>query len=194
MTSDHSEIELRFLVKGSQWKKGFPYIRIEQRYISGHPERSVRIRLTNDQAFLTIKGKRANNENSEYEWPISTSGAQTMFSEPTLFEGNPIIKNRYTIPNRQINWKNKTLTWHVDEFLDRNHPLQIAEIELEHIDSEAERDELTSLILNSLPSWVGHQIDPDQYPDEARYRNSQLALNPFSEWADDQKAEMLKHL
>jgi CYTH domain-containing protein len=194
MKPDHLEIEYRFLVLGSDWKKVFPFITIEQRYISCHPDRSVRIRVMKDQAFITIKGSRVNNENIEFEWPIDVLEAQSMFSNPTLFTGYPIIKNRYAIPEKQFSWKGKYLTWHVDEFLGQNHPLQIAEIELENIGSDAEKIELSELILNSLPPWIGHQIDPDQNPDESRYNNVELAQNPFSVWPRDHKTDMLNHL
>ena len=194
MLDHHSEIELRFLVRGESWKTSARAVKIEQRYISLNPDRSVRIRRSGNRGFLTIKGSRQHNVNLEYEWPIPSDQALDMFKHPQLFEGYPIVKNRYTIPENRFTWKERNLEWHIDEFLDENYPLCIAEIELVDIKTEAEKAALTNLILESLPKWVGYQINADQHPDEARYHNVHLAKRPVSQKKKKKKKQLMDRI
>ena len=56
--------------------------------------------------------------------------------------------------------------WEVDEFHDKNSGLIVAEIEL---NSEDEKF--------IIPSWIEKEVTSDY-----RYLNSNLAINPFSQW------------
>ena len=58
--------------------------------------------------------------------------------------------------------------WEVDEFLGANKGLLVAEIEL------AAEDELFL-----LPDWIGAEVTG-----EARYYNSSLIKQPYSQWQD----------
>ena len=52
------EIERKFLVKNTTFKEqAVKRIHIIQAYLSKDPERTVRVRITNQKAWLTIKGK-----------------------------------------------------------------------------------------------------------------------------------------
>ena len=193
MNSQHLEIELRFLARDGSWKQS-ACKHIEQRYISVHQERVVRIRISEHDAELTIKGLRSNDRNAEYEWPIEIEKARAMFANPKLFEGSPIVKNRYSILEEGFTWKNRHLVWEVDEFLADNHPLQIAEIELKHIENGKEIAALTDLILSNLPPWIGDRLDTSIDEGLGRYNNMMLAIRPFSQWTKVEQQQMLDHL
>ncbi len=187
------EIELRFLVRKGSWNQ-YEFAAIEQRYLSIHPEHAVRVRIKGNEAMLTIKGKRQNDMNAEFEWPIELEKAREMFDNSSLFEGAPVKKKRYTIEEKSFSWKGKHLCWEVDEFLNQNDPLLIAEIELRDVANFEEVSELTNLILDNLPEWVGDRLDTNTDPSCVRYGNMNLARSPFSQWSTPDKEQMLRHL
>jgi len=188
------ECELRFLVKGKKWKEGLKGMQIEQRYISLDPDRTVRVRIYGNKSFLTVKGRRENDMNTEFEWPINLDHAKEMFQNPGLFLGSPVKKIRYTKPERCFEWKGKNLNWSIDEFLDDNYPLQLAEIELNNISNEDELNTLKSIIFDHLPEWIGEYIDTNTDPGGFRYNNIYLASHPFSTWTKKEQSSMLKYL
>lgn len=152
------EIERKFLVNHTEWYRlnkpaGVP---ISQGYIVSTPEKTIRIRLKGDEAFLTIKGKTEGATRSEYEFHIPFEDAAELLEN---FCESVISKTRYN-----ITFKNKL--WEVDEFHGENKGLILAEIEL---DSEYEAFE--------LPDWVTKEVTSDE-----RYYNAFLALHPFTEW------------
>ena len=51
------EIERKFLVNGDFKSQAFNKTQITQGYLSSVPERSVRVRIKGDRAYLTVKGK-----------------------------------------------------------------------------------------------------------------------------------------
>jgi CYTH domain-containing protein len=69
-----TEIERKFLVQGPQWRQGtgVPY---SQGYLNREKERTVRVRIAGDKAFLTIKGisRGASRAEFEYEIPVQAS-------------------------------------------------------------------------------------------------------------------------
>ena len=50
------EIERKFLVISDTWRAGAKSTQIRQGYLSRDPDRTLRIRIRGDQAFITIKG------------------------------------------------------------------------------------------------------------------------------------------
>ena len=154
------EIERKFLVKKELWKgvikpKGKE---IRQGYLSLDPERTVRVRIKADKGYLTVKGKSKGASRSEFEYEIPKSEAEEMLS--TLCMAT-LSKIRY-----EVHHQGKI--WEVDEFLDANHGLLLAEIEL-----ESEEEHFT------LPLWIGDEVTAD-----IRYYNSNLIVQPFSSWPD----------
>lgn len=151
--SDHIEIERKFLVIGDFT----PFIekteRIVQAYLVASIERTVRIRIKGDSAFLTIKG--ASNENGfsrmEFEYPIPVQDAQDLLE---LAEPGFIEKERH-----YILYKNHL--FEVDVFHGKHEGLVIAELELESEDEAFEK-----------PDWLGEEVTGDQ-----RYYNAYLAAN-----------------
>ena len=117
------EIERKFKVKNDAYKAlATQKMRLTQGYLSSVPERTVRIRLKGDEAFITVKGKTNAAGTTRFEWEkaISVAEAQQLL---TLCESGIIDKTRYLVPNGDT-------TIEVDEFHCDNECLLIAEIEL----------------------------------------------------------------
>ena len=63
------EIERKFLVNSNDYRaEASSVITITQGYLNSNPERSVRIRLTDQTAFITVKGKSNESGLSRFEW------------------------------------------------------------------------------------------------------------------------------
>jgi adenylate cyclase len=133
------ETERKFLVNGEFRNLAVESTYIEQRYLSIDSEKTIRIRIAGDQAFLTIKGRPAENSISRSEWeiPVSVSDARELMN---ICLPGKIEKTRYLIPSGKH-------TFEVDVFHDKNEGLIIAEIELS---SESEQFE--------KPEWVGEEV------------------------------------
>lgn len=154
------EIERKFLVKDDFIGQAGGSLLIIQAYLSLDKERTVRIRIQNEQAFLTIKGKSNVSGLSRYEWEkeIDQSEAKELLK---LAIGSSIEKIRYRIPVGNH-------VFEVDVFSGENEGLVLAEVELQ---SEAEVFE--------KPEWLGKEVSGDP-----RYYNSNLVLNPFNKWGE----------
>jgi CYTH domain-containing protein len=150
------EIERKFMVTGEFKQFAVNKYHIRQGYLTADPERNVRIRTRNDQAFITIKGKTGESGRSrfEFEKEITLEEAKDLFK---LCISYIIEKERYIVPF-------KGHTFEVDVFEGQNKGLVIVEIEL---DDENE-------ILN-LPDWVGTEVTGIQ-----EYYNSHLLFHPFA--------------
>ena len=125
------EIERKFLVrKDRDWKAlAHTVSHIQQGYMAA--VNTVRVRIRDNQAFLTIKGKSNDGGLSRYEFE----------KEITLEEGNHLMalcengiidKHRYLIDY-------KGHTFEVDEFHGVNDGLVLAEVELKSVDEPFEK-------------------------------------------------------
>jgi adenylate cyclase len=153
------EIERKFLVTSDEFlTQYFSKYEIAQGYLSSVPERTVRVRIKDDKAFLTIKGKSSESGLSRFEWEkeIDKNEAEKLL---LLCEKGVIKKTRYNI-------KNENHIIEVDVFYDENEGLIMAEIELK---SETETFE--------KPSWLGEEVTNDE-----RYYNAYLSKKPFKNW------------
>lgn len=148
------EIERKFLVCG-EFRAGTPKL-LRQGYLCRDPGRTVRIRLADDQAWVTIKSLTNNLVRQEYEYAIPLADAEEML---LLCDGPLVEKYRWNIQHQGH-------LWEVDEFLGANSGLIVAEIELKQSDEAFH-----------LPEWVGEEVSEDH-----RYHNSQLAIYPFQSW------------
>lgn len=151
-----SEIERKFLVQGDGWRAGDPQ-RLRQCYLNRDKERTVRVRIAGDKAFLTIKGMSRGATRAEFEYEIPMQDAQQMLE---LSDGPILEKIRHVLVHEGSRWE-------VDEFLGDNAGLVIAEIELQSEDQSFSR-----------PSWLGKEVTNDN-----RYYNSNLAGHPYKAWA-----------
>ena len=151
------EIERKFLVKGEGWRKLSSGVLYSQGYLSTVKERTVRIRIQNNEATLTIKSITKGISRSEFEYTIPLVDAEIMLQQMAV---QPIIKKyRYRIPVDDV-------VWEIDEFLGANQGLIIAELELQSPDQ-----------IFRLPDWIGQEVSSDP-----RYYNNNLVKKPFTEW------------
>ncbi|MDH7460692.1 CYTH domain-containing protein [Chitinophagaceae bacterium 26-R-25] len=152
------EIERKYLVDHKKWnaldKPAGKFYR--QGYLSTDENKTVRIRVADSEAYLTIKGKSTGATRQEFEYEIPLTDAQQMLDSLSESE---LSKTRY-----RVHYKGKL--WEVDVFHDANDGLIVAEIELKSEDEQFE-----------LPDWVLQEVT-----DDARYYNSNLTLNPFKNW------------
>lgn len=153
------EIERKFLVDKQKWaeveKSNGKHIR--QAYLVTKKSKAIRIRITNNStAVLTLKGANEGISRSEFEYEIPISDALEIIDQ---FSEAELEKIRY-----KIEYDGKV--WEVDEFLENNRGLILAEIELQYEDEEF-----------STPEWITHEVSDDD-----RYYNANLVNNPYKLW------------
>lgn len=119
---------------------------------------SVRVRLSDEGAWLTLKSGRAGIVRDEFEYEISRIDAEDMLDR--LCVGPVIEKTRYRVLHGGK-------IWEVDVFAGRAEGLVLAEIELAATDEPFD-----------LPDWAGKEVT-----DDPRFRNSAIALIPMAEVA-----------
>ena len=156
------EIERKFLLISEGWKGQSTGDVIRQGYLSSDHDRVVRIRIMNEEAFITIKSSTDGLFRNEWEYPIPFDDAEEMLEN--LCQRPLIEKKRYRILYQGM-------LWEVDEFLGENAGLLIAEIELESEDQSF-----------AIPEWVGQEVTHDP-----RYYNTNLMKNPYRTWKDNKK-------
>ncbi|NHA15316.1 CYTH domain-containing protein [Thioalkalivibrio sp. XN279] len=150
------EIERKFLVRDDSWRDGAEGRRMRQGYLSLDPERTVRVRISGDRAWLNVKGRTDGVRRLEFEYPIPVDDATALLA---LCGGAVVDKTRYLV-------RHGAHTWEVDEFHGDNEGLLVAEIELAHEDEPFVR-----------PPWTGSEVSG-----EPRYYNASLAQHPFKAW------------
>jgi adenylate cyclase len=152
------EIERKFLVKNDQFKKEAHHsYKIKQAYLQKNPEKSIRVRLTGNQAWITIKGvsDQQGLVRNEWEYVIPPSDAQELIS---LCE-NAIEKTRYEV-------KHQAQLFEIDVFHGKNEGLVVTEIELEKESNQVKK-----------PDWLGEEITGI-----IKYYNLALLDFPFEKW------------
>lgn len=140
------EIEYKFLVNKELWEqvnKPTPYS-IIQGYLSNNIDSTVRIRIKNDEAFLTVKGRTEGLSRTEFEYQIPKKDAQYMLNE---LVDKVLVKERYEIFH-------KGKRWEVDVFSGKLTGLILAELEVESVNEQFE-----------LPPWVTENVslNPEYY-------------------------------
>ena len=151
------EIERKYLLKNNSWKSEISSKnKIMQGYLNSNPERTVRIRITNNVGFLTIKSKNKGSSRKEFEYKIPLKEAEELI----LLCEQPIIKKMRHLVVKENH------TWEIDVFEGENKGLIVAEIELSEVNEKFE-----------IPVWIGKEVTED-----TRYYNSQLIENPFFNW------------
>ncbi|MDB9848333.1 MAG: CYTH domain-containing protein [Polaribacter sp.] len=153
------EIERKFLVKNDSFKKTcFAKKTIKQGYLNSNKNRTVRIRIMDDKAFMTVKGKSNATGTSRFEWEkeidILDAEELLLLCEPTSIE-----KTRFYV-------KNEEHVFEIDVFFGDNLGLIVAEIEL--------KDEAETF---QKPLWIGEEVTGNE-----KYYNSKLSKVPFKDW------------
>ena len=153
------EIERKFLVKNNDFKKvAFQQKTLQQGYLNSDKHRTVRVRISDNQGFITIKGISNASGTTRFEWEkeIDVEEAKQLLA---LCEPNIIEKTRFLV-------KNGTHVFEIDEFFGANKGLLIAEIELTSENETFEK-----------PSWLGKEVTGNPI-----YYNASLSKFPFSSW------------
>ena len=153
------EIERKFLVKNNSFKQeSFAKKSMKQGYLNSNKNRTVRIRITDDKAFITVKGNSNSTGVSRFEWEkeIDKLEAEELL---LLCETTIIEKNRFYVKSHQH-------VYEIDEFFGDNYGLIIAEVELKNEDEAYTK-----------PLWLGEEVTGQK-----KYYNSKLSKNPFKDW------------
>lgn len=155
------EIERKFLVKkgGAYKRAAFSSSHIQQGYIPSETA-TVRIRLRDDKAYLTIKSKSADGGLSRYEFEkeILPDEARELLK---LCQGGVIDKHRYLV-------RSGNHVFEVDEFHGDNDGLVMAEVELASKDESFEK-----------PGFIGPEVTGDR-----RFYNKHMLRFPYGLWRD----------
>ena len=152
------EIERKFLVSDDSWRsQADAGDRYRQGYLAHDPQRSVRVRIAGERAWLNIKSATSPVRRLEYEYLIPLGDAQEMLE--TLRVYDCVDKTRYLV-------KHGKHVWEVDVFEGANAGLIVAEIELDDEDEAFEK-----------PDWLGREVS-----DDPRYYNMNLAKQPYTTW------------
>ena len=146
------EIERKFLVKVSDYKKeAHRKTKIVQGYLTKDPKRTVRVRIRENQGFLTIKGISSEDGLSRFEWekeiPLNEAKELITLCLPTIIE-----KIRYEVTYKGV-------LFEVDEFEGTHSGLVLVEVELKFTEAIFEK-----------PNWVGKEVTGDE-----KYYNSYLS-------------------
>ena len=157
------EIERKYLVTSDCYKElAVARYHIRQGYISREKTGTVRVRITDDRAYLTIKGKPSAGHFARYEWEkeIDVQEAEELMK---LCQGTVIDKTRWIVPaetvdNLQLTVDNLQLIWEVDEFHGKHEGLVVAEIELDNEEQSFEK-----------PDFIGDEVTHDP-----RYYNANM--------------------
>ena len=155
------EIERKFLVTDTSYRDTAGSGKLmKQGFLNLDPLRTVRVRISEGEAWLTVKGPSNDSGTTRFEWEtgIATADAEDLLN---LAAGSVIEKTRYSIPAGEH-------VFEVDEFYGENGGLVVAEIELGHEDD-----------VFTKPGWLGKEVTGDP-----RYYNAQLSINPYKTWND----------
>lgn len=145
------EIERKFLVSGSSWRKHADHgKKIRQAYLAHTKDLTIRVRtIGKGKAYLTIKSAGTELSRAEYEYEIPAEHARALMK---LRIGRLIVKRRHIVNVGRSRFE-------VDVFARKLKGLVIAEIEL-----------TSPQTLFKRPNWLGKEITGKK-----RYYNAQLA-------------------
>ena len=156
------EIERKYLVLDDSFKReAFSKSHIQQGYICSERGRTVRVRIRDSRAYITIKGPSTDNGLTRYEFeqeiPLVDAEQLMQLCEPGIID-----KTRWLV-------KSGDHTFEVDEFHGDNDGLIVAEVELKSADETP-----------VIPHFIGKEVTGDR-----RYYNSQLRQHPYCHWSQD---------
>ena len=137
----NTEIERKFLVLSDAFRaEATSSMEIRQGYLCKDPDKTIRIRIRDTQAFLTIKSGKLRAGLAKFEWEkeIALADAEELMS---LCLPGAIEKTRYIIPCANGR------KWEVDVFHGRLEGRVLAEIELGSEDEAFVR-----------PEWLGEEV------------------------------------
>lgn len=159
------EIERKFLVVGEAWRGAGTSRSIRQGYLSTDPDRVVRVRLSGERGYLTVKGRAKAARRTEIELEVPAGEATELLA---LCKGSLVEKTRHVVEHGGFRWE-------LDEFTGDNAGLLVAELEVAD-EADFER------ALSAPPPWLGRDVTDDR-----RLANSALSERPFAAWSDAER-------
>ena len=142
----NTEIERKFLVRSDAFKaQATSSYEIEQGYLCREPGKTIRVRIRDERAFLTIKSGKLREGLAKFEWEreIELSDAKELLK---LCLPGAISKTRYIIPAPP--YQGEERKWEVDVFHSgKMAGLVLAELELGDEHEPFER-----------PAWLGEEV------------------------------------
>ena len=141
----NTEIERKFLVTSDAFMaQATTHYEIEQGYLCREPGKTIRVRIRDERAFLTIKSGKLREGLAKFEWEreIDLADARELMN---LCLPGTISKTRYIIPAPPYQGEDRK--WEVDVFHGRKDGLVLAELELGDEHEPFER-----------PEWLGEEV------------------------------------
>ncbi len=152
------EIEHKFLICNDSWRSQVhKSIKYKQGYMVSDHKRSVRIRISDNMAWINFKSAVVGTSRNEFEYEIPLQDGIDMLKQ--LCQQPILEKTRYFVHHEQH-------LWEIDVFEGDNQGLIVAEIELNDINESF-----------AIPDWAGQEVTHD-----LRYYNNSLCTTPFNKW------------
>lgn len=149
------EIERKFLLKNDEYQNvAYGTDSIIQGYLSCNPDSTVRVRIKNQEAFITVKGITRGYTREEYEYSIPYDDALRMIE----------MCGRKVIRKKRFYVRYEDLVWEIDRFEGDLEGLVIAEVELSDENKEI-----------MFPPFIGLEVTGN-----ADYYNSNLIGKRFN--------------
>jgi adenylate cyclase len=157
------EIERKFLLASDAWRSLVTRRRLmSQGYIATTGRVSVRVRVSDGEAWLNIKRGGLEPVRDEYEYSIPLDDARALLESAPE---QPIVeKTRHWVPYAGVEWE-------IDEFHGQNEGLIVAEIELTDVQQRFAR-----------PPWLGKEVT-----EQSRYYNVSLVRHPYAQWSNEER-------
>lgn len=153
------EIERKFRVRGTPWRRLGAGVALSQGYLGSNARAVVRVRVAGEKAWLTVKGPTIGISREEFEYAIPHAEGVALLE---LCGDQRVEKTRYV-------WEEADARFEIDVFEGRNSGLVVAEIELDYPEQSFAR-----------PDWLAEEVSH-----QARYRNSELSIRPYSGWSSE---------
>ena len=141
----NTEIERKFLVNSDSFMaQAVAQHEIAQGYLCKEKERTIRIRICDDRAYITIKSNALREGIGRFEWEreIAVADAKEMLA---ICLPGVIFKTRYIIPAKP--YEGEERKWEVDVFHGRLAGRILAELEIGEENEPFER-----------PDWLGEEV------------------------------------
>ena len=150
------EIERKFTVNKIPKKITNSFV-IKQFYMLIDKDFVQRLRIfDNKKAIISLKQNCSGLKRYEFEYEIPLVDAQKIISIGNFLSIKK-IRHELIIDN---------IKWEVDQFLEKNEGLVIAEVELQNEDQKL-----------NLPKWIEKDVT-----NQNKYYNYNLAINPYISW------------
>ena len=150
------EIERKFTVNKIPKKITNSFV-IKQFYMLIDKDFVQRLRIfDNKKAIISLKQNCSGLKRYEFEYEIPLVDAQKIISIGNFLNIKK-IRHELIIDN---------IKWEVDQFLEKNEGLVIAEVELQNEDQKL-----------NLPKWIEKDVT-----NQNKYYNYNLAINPYISW------------